>query len=66
MGDLNSDDQIDAMDFQLMKKYLLGLGEIEDTKLADLDASGTVDVLDLMLLKQYLLGIITSFPGQGN
>lgn len=65
LGDLNSDDQIDAMDFQLMKKYLLGLGEIKDTKLADLDASGTIDVLDLMLLKQYLLGTITSFPGQG-
>ncbi|AEY65175.1 carbohydrate-binding protein [Clostridium sp. BNL1100] len=65
LGDLNSDDQIDAIDFQLMKKYLLGQGNIENTKLADLDASGTIDVLDLMLLKQYLLGTITSFPGQG-
>lgn len=66
LGDLNMDDQIDAMDFQLMKKYLLGLGEIEDTRLADLDASGAIDVLDLILLKQYLLGIINSFPGQGS
>ncbi len=65
LGDLNSDGQVDAMDFQLMKKYLLGLGTIENTKSADLDASGTIDVLDLMLLKQYLLGNITSFPGQG-
>lgn len=64
LGDLNSDGQIDAMDFQLMKKYLLGQGTIENTKIADLDASGTIDVLDLLLLKQYLLGTITSFPGQ--
>ncbi len=64
LGDLNSDDQIDAMDFQLLKKYLLGLGTIENTTVADLDASGTIDVLDLMLLKQYLLGTITVFPGQ--
>jgi len=64
LGDINSDEQIDAIDFQLMKKYLLGTGTL-DTKLADLDANGTVDVLDLLLLKQYLLGIITTFPGQG-
>jgi len=65
LGDINSDGQIDAIDFQLVKKYLLGLGAIENTKLADLDANGTVDALDFMLLKQYLLGTITVFPGQG-
>ncbi len=64
LGDLNSDGQIDAMDFLLMKKYILGQGTIENTQIADLDASGTIDVLDLLLLKQYLLGTITSFPGQ--
>jgi enterochelin esterase-like enzyme len=65
LGDLNLDEQIDAIDFQLMKKYLLGLGTIGNTKLADLDANGTVDAIDLLLLKQYLLGTITAFPGQG-
>jgi alpha-galactosidase len=65
LGDLNSDEQIDAIDFQLMKKYLLGSGTLENTKLADLDANGTIDALDLLLLKQYLLGTITTFPGQG-
>jgi len=65
LGDLNSDQAIDAIDFQLMKKYLLGSATLENTKLADLDANGTVDALDLLLLKQYLLGIITTFPGQG-
>jgi hypothetical protein len=64
LGDLNSDEQIDAIDFQLMKMHLLGLGTLENTKSADLDANGTIDSLDLILLKQYLLGIITTFPGE--
>jgi enterochelin esterase-like enzyme len=66
LGDINSDGQIDAIDLQLLKKYLLGSGTIENTKLADMDASGDVNALDFSLLKQYLLGTITVFPGQGN
>lgn len=62
IGDLNSDGQIDALDFQTMKKHLLGLGTIQNTKLADLDANGTIDALDFVLMKQYLLGQITKFP----
>ncbi len=65
LGDINNDGQIDAIDLQLLKKYLLGLGEIEDTKLADLDANGDVNAIDFSLLKQFLLGISTSFPAQG-
>jgi hypothetical protein len=64
LGDLNSDGQIDVMDFALLKKHLLGIQTLSNTKVADLDASGTVDVLDFSLLKKYLLGIITVFPGQ--
>lgn len=65
LGDLNSDDQIDSIDFVLMKKHILGAETLENEKLADLDANGTVDSLDFVLLKQYLLGSITTFPGQG-
>jgi glucuronoarabinoxylan endo-1,4-beta-xylanase len=65
LGDVNLDGQIDALDLQLMKKYLLGSGTIDNTELADLDASGDVNALDFSLLKQYLLGTITVFPGQG-
>ncbi|HEX2926747.1 MAG TPA: carbohydrate-binding protein, partial [Ruminiclostridium sp.] len=64
LGDINNDGQIDALDLQLIKKYLLGSGTIEDIKSADLDASGDINALDLSLLKQYLLGNITVFPGQ--
>jgi len=65
LGDLNSDGQIDVMDFVLLKKHLLGIETLKNPKLADLDGSGTVDVLDFSLLKKYLLGNITTFPGQG-
>jgi glucuronoarabinoxylan endo-1,4-beta-xylanase len=61
LGDLNSDGQIDVMDFVLLKKYLLGTETLNNPKLADLDGSGTIDVLDFSLLKKYLLGSITSF-----
>lgn len=64
LGDINSDGQIDALDFQSLKIYLLGSGTIENTKLADLDANGEINALDFSLLKQYLLGIISNFPGQ--
>lgn len=64
LGDINSDGQIDAIDFQLMKKYLLGMETIQNIKLADLDANGDVNALDFSLLKQYLLGTIITFPGQ--
>jgi alpha-L-fucosidase 2 len=63
LGDVNSDGQVDAIDLQLMKKYLLGLGTIENTNLADMDSNGDVNALDFSLLKQYLLGSITEFPG---
>ena len=56
--------QIDAIDFQLMKKYLLGLGTIENTKLADLDANGAIDALDFVYMKEYLLGLRTKFPAE--
>lgn len=56
-GDINSDGQIDAIDFQLLKAYLLGVGIIDDIALADMDANGEVNAIDFSLLKQYLLGL---------
>ncbi|ACL75596.1 non-reducing end alpha-L-arabinofuranosidase family hydrolase [Ruminiclostridium cellulolyticum] len=65
LGDVNSDGQVDAIDLQLVKKYLLGSGTIENTKAADVDANGEVNAIDFSLIKQYLLGIIIEFPGEG-
>ena len=61
-GDINNDGQIDAIDFLLLKKYILGLDTIENANLADLDANGEVNAIDFSLLKQYLLGLITVLP----
>ncbi len=62
VGDINSDGEIDALDFQLLKKHLLGSDSISNTKAADVDASGEIDAIDFGLFKQFLLGQITKFP----
>ncbi len=54
-GDINSDGQVDSIDLQLLKAYLLGSGTIENIQAADMDASGEINALDFALLKQYLL-----------
>ena len=59
LGDLNSDGQIDAIDFQLMKKHILGIEILQDVKPADLNGDGFVDAIDFVMLKQYLLGMIS-------
>ena len=61
-GDLNSDGVINALDFALMKKYLLsGVSDNVNLSAADVNADGVVNAIDLALLKSYLLGIKTSF-----
>jgi lysophospholipase L1-like esterase len=65
-GDLNADGNIDAIDFALMKQFLLGVISdfpAEDDKfVADLDGDGNINALDFALMKKYLLGAITEFP----
>ncbi|HEX2926448.1 MAG TPA: carbohydrate-binding protein [Ruminiclostridium sp.] len=56
IGDINSDGQVDALDLQLLRKYLLGMGEISNTKAADMDSNGELNALDYALLKKLLLG----------
>jgi len=63
-GDLNSDGSIDAIDYSLMKGYLVGVSNISDPVAADLNGDGKIDALDYALLKQYMLNIITTFPVQ--
>nr|WP_169303862.1 carbohydrate-binding protein [Ruminiclostridium cellulolyticum] len=67
-GDLDGSGDINAIDFSLMKQYLLGSitkFPIEDGIIAaDLDASGTIDAIDYVLLKEYLLGKRTQFPAE--
>lgn len=61
VGDLNGDGNIDAIDFSLMKQYLLGiikdLPVTDDKYAADLDGDGDINALDFSLLKKKLLGV---------
>ncbi len=69
VGDLNGDSGVDATDYALMKKYLLGL--ITDLPVenglaaADLNSDGVINAIDLSLFKKYLLGIIEKLPYTG-
>ncbi|WP_024831726.1 glycoside hydrolase family 9 protein [Ruminiclostridium josui] len=56
-GDLNNDKEINAIDFALLKKYLLdgNAGGIILTN-ADMNKDGAVNALDFASLKLYLLG----------
>lgn len=56
-GDLNNDKEINAIDFALLKKYLLD-GDASGIALnsADINKDGAVNALDFATLKLYLLG----------
>lgn len=60
-GDLNSDGNFDAIDFGLLKSYLLLNTPINLTT-ADVDGNGQVNALDFSYMKQKLLGKIDKFP----
>lgn len=63
LGDINQDGNIDAIDYALIKKHLLGIETLEGDafKAADVDNNGAVDSIDLARIKMYLLGAITGF-----
>jgi len=63
-GDVNGDKVVNAIDFALLKKYLLGLSTLsEDTlKKVDLNQDSKVNAIDLAIFKQYILGTVTSLP----
>ncbi len=60
-GDLNSDGNFDAIDFGLLKSYLL-LDTPINLANADVDGNGQVNALDFSYMKQKLLGKIDKFP----
>ncbi len=62
-GDLNDDGSIDAIDFALLKKILLGdKPDNVNLSAADVNADGDVNAIDFATLKSYLIGNITSLP----
>jgi rhamnogalacturonan endolyase len=54
-GDVNSDNTVDAIDFALLKQYLLnGTANINE-KNADMNSDGQIDAIDFAQLKMFLL-----------
>ncbi len=62
-GDINSDGNIDAIDYAVLKKVLLG-SDLQGINLsaADVNLDGQVDAIDFAVLKSYLMKIIDSLP----
>jgi hypothetical protein len=61
-GDLNDDIQINSTDSSLMKRYLLGTGQVIYTRAADLNLDESINSTDYTILKRYLLGQIKVLP----
>lgn len=56
LGDLNGDGSVDALDYALMKKYILYPTGDVDLNVWDMNKDGEINALDLALLKKTLLG----------
>lgn len=62
-GDINSDGNIDAIDYAVLKKVLLGSdSQGLNLSAADVNVDGQVDAIDFAVLKSYLMKIIDSLP----
>lgn len=55
-GDVNEDGVLDAIDFALLKSFLLGKGTLQNMAIADVNNDGNIDALDITNLKMILLG----------
>lgn len=63
-GDANGDNSVDALDYALLKKHLLGISTLtgDALNLVDLNQDNVVDAIDFATFKMYLIGKITSLP----
>lgn len=61
-GDVNDDGAVNALDFALLKMYILtGVSDGMNLSAADLNKDSSVNAIDLAILKGYLLGL-TEMP----
>ena len=57
-GDINGDDEIDAADYILVKRHIIGNKPLGDDKVkrADINGDGEVDAADYILIKRHIIG----------
>ena len=58
MGDINGNGTIDAVDYLLIKRYILGTVTLEGAylKAASVSGAGTVSAIDYLIIKRHFLG----------
>jgi len=65
-GDVNGDSSVNAIDYAVMKKYLLGtttsMPSADWQKVGDLNSDSVINAIDYAYLKKYLLGSINTLP----
>jgi expansin (peptidoglycan-binding protein) len=66
IGDVNGDNDVDSIDYALMRSFLLGTIKdfpVEDDMWsADINGDGEIDSIDFGLMRKYILGMIKVFP----
>lgn len=64
-GDLNGDNNINTLDFTLLKRYVLKIIDsfpgIDNIEVADLNNDGNINSIDSITMRKYLLKIIETF-----
>jgi endoglucanase len=63
LGDLDNNGQVNAIDFALMRKYLLGMLEVDDNvkAIGDVNRDNQFNAIDFGKMRLYLLGSIDEF-----
>jgi len=65
-GDLNGDNNVNSIDFALMRAYLMGMNSdfpVSNGKMvADVNLDNAVNSIDFAYMRSYLLGHISEFP----
>ena len=61
LGDVNGNGKIDAQDYMMVKRNVLGTFVIEESVLeaADVNGNGKIDAQDYMMIKRHVLGTYT-------
>ncbi len=57
-GDINTSGDVDATDYMMVKRIVLGTYSVSDRRaaLADIDGDGEINISDYMIVKRYVLG----------